>query len=188
MVHHLRQARGYAFETTVVKKLSLYEWEARRLGGSSMGLPDVVAVSTYLDTIYALECKSTKSTEAYVHQDQLLRCKDILRMFDRYTNRYVVLGFKFAANTFETKITISKITGKQRKKIVKARKLKYYFFLISNPYYFDNIEWFKCNDQGSIDVKSLVSLKQMVKPSKLYERVVTSIDGLRSASSQRSLV
>lgn len=151
-----------------------------------MGLPDVVAASTYLDTIYSIECKSSRSTEAYIPQDQLLRCRDVLNMFSKYENRFVVLAFKFAANRAEIKETVSKRTGKKRKKTVRERKLKYYFFLVENTSYFERVEWVKCNDQGLITAKWNVSPAPIFHP--LFYKFVTSMEGLRNAVSQRTLV
>ena len=42
---NIRRSRGYNFEYRLVKQLNTGEWIARRLGGSSTGLPDIVAVN-----------------------------------------------------------------------------------------------------------------------------------------------
>ena len=178
MFTHLRRGRGYSFETRVVAELNSHEWRARRLGGSSMGLPDVVAVSTYNDTLYSIECKSTKSTAAYVPQDQLLRCKEITQMFDKYTNRYVVLGFKFAANKAEIR----------NKRKIKKRKLKYFFFIISDTRYFDEIEWFKCDDTGRISFKSKTMPNEILQKYQLFDKIMLDISLLRTRMNQRTLV
>ncbi len=41
---NIRRSRGYAFEHGLVERFNgLGDWRARRLGGSSTGLPDIVA-------------------------------------------------------------------------------------------------------------------------------------------------
>src|SRR5438876_329605 len=48
-----RRQRGYNWEDTIVKRFnSSGEWKAFRLGSPSVGLPDILAVSTKENTIY----------------------------------------------------------------------------------------------------------------------------------------
>ncbi|MGB9003672.1 MAG: resolvase, partial [Nitrosotalea sp.] len=48
-----RRQRGYNWEDTLVKRFNSIEgWKAFRLGSPSVGLPDVLAVSTKENTIY----------------------------------------------------------------------------------------------------------------------------------------
>ena len=76
---------------------------ARRLGGSSVGLPDILYTErdySYLETefhlIYSCEAKATgQSNLLYIPNDQINRCFDILRMFNAYDKRIVLFAFKF---------------------------------------------------------------------------------------------
>lgn len=186
----IRRNRGYAFEASVVAALNKDGWEARRLGGSSVGMPDVVAVNNKLGILYSMECKSTKSVDAYIPQDQLLRCLTVRNMFSRYENGFVVLGFKFAANKPVNEFVVSKRTGKKYRKKVLARSLKYYFFLVSYPDYFEEVEWIKCDDTGSLDIKWMLPLntEYVSRKYKYYDTMALNLEALKYATVQRSLV
>src|SRR5574340_1798412 len=68
-----RRQRGYNWEDTLVKRFnSMDGWKAFRLGSPSVGLPDILAVSTMANTIYTIEAKSGTSTTLYVPYDQIL--------------------------------------------------------------------------------------------------------------------
>jgi Holliday junction resolvase len=92
---NIRRSRGYNFEHTLVQKLSSGSWTARRLGGSSTGLPDIVAVNNARGILLTIEAKSGTSDILYVPQDQLMRCIVIRNMFGIYPERHIVLAFKF---------------------------------------------------------------------------------------------
>ncbi|HEY7733474.1 MAG TPA: hypothetical protein VIB07_01655 [Nitrososphaera sp.] len=92
---NIRRSRGYNFEHTLVQKLSSGSWAARRLGGSSTGLPDIVAVNNARGILLTIEAKSGTSDILYVPQDQLMRCIVIRNMFGIYPERHIVLAFKF---------------------------------------------------------------------------------------------
>ena len=47
---------------------------ARRLGGSSTGLPDIVAVNNTESILLSIEAKSGTSNSIYVPDDQIGRC------------------------------------------------------------------------------------------------------------------
>lgn len=78
-----------------MQKLSSGSWAARRLGGSSTGLPDIVAVNNARGILLTIEAKSGTSDILYVPQDQLMRCIVIRNMFGIYPERHIVLAFKF---------------------------------------------------------------------------------------------
>jgi Holliday junction resolvase len=71
------------------------EWHARRLGGSSTGLPDIIAVNNTSGILLTIEAKSGTSDILYVPQDQIERCVMIRNMFSIYPERHVILAFKF---------------------------------------------------------------------------------------------
>lgn len=93
--------RGYDFEDSLVKKFKALEhWNARRLGGSSTGLPDVVATrnptETEFSTVMAIECKEGRDTYTLeVPADQIQRCIDTCNFLGAYHKQYVVFAFKF---------------------------------------------------------------------------------------------
>ena len=92
----MRRQRGYHWEDTLVKRFnSVTGWKAFRLGSPSIGLPDVLAVSTRAKTIYAIEAKSGTSTSLFVPADQIQRCLSWIETFDIYKKGQVVLAFKF---------------------------------------------------------------------------------------------
>ncbi len=92
----LRRQRGYHWEDTLVKRFnSVEEWRAFRLGSPSIALPDVLAVSTEQNTIYAIEAKSGTSTSLPVPADQIERCLEWIKTFDIFKKRSVLLAFKF---------------------------------------------------------------------------------------------
>jgi Holliday junction resolvase len=70
-------------------------WHARRLGGSSTGLPDIVAVNNTDGILLTIEAKSGTSDILYVPQDQVERCLVIRNMFGVYPERHIILAFKF---------------------------------------------------------------------------------------------
>lgn len=115
-INKTRRSRGYSFEYSLVKAFNDKDgWTARRLGGSSTGLPDVVATNKDKSILLAIECKSGESDILPIPRDQIDRCIDITDNFlTAYENRYIVFAFKF------------KGTAK--------RKLQYRFMFISSPF------------------------------------------------------
>jgi len=92
----LRRQRGYHWEDTLVKRFnSAKKWKAFRLGSPSIALPDVLAVNTKENTIYAIEAKSGTSTSLPVPADQIERCLEWIKTFDIFEKRNVLLAFKF---------------------------------------------------------------------------------------------
>jgi Holliday junction resolvase len=92
---NIRRSRGYSYEHTLVQKLNNGSWIARRLGGSSTGLPDIVAVNNKNATLLSIEAKSGTGDALYVRPDQIQRCLLIRDMFGYYKTKHVVLAFKF---------------------------------------------------------------------------------------------
>ncbi len=91
-----RRQRGYNWEDTLVKRFNLVEgWKAFRLGSPSVGLPDILAVSTKENTIYTIEAKSGTNTTLHVPYDQILRCLKWIHTFEIYQTRKMVIAFKF---------------------------------------------------------------------------------------------
>lgn len=123
-------SRGYAFEKYIVEQFNKKEgWQARRLGGTSTGLPDIV--TTNKNTILAIEAKSTASKFTFVPNDEIKRCADILDMFSIYKNKDIMLAFKFKA-----------LKG--------VRKLRYYFYIVKDIKNIDNIKSISCNYDGKL--------------------------------------
>jgi Holliday junction resolvase len=92
---NIRRSRGYNYEHALVQKLNNGEWRARRLGGSSTGLPDIVAVNNDSGTLLTIEAKSGTSDILYVPLDQIERCIVVRNMFSIYPERHIILAFKF---------------------------------------------------------------------------------------------
>ena len=92
---NIRRSRGYNYEHTLVQRLNNEQWHARRLGGSSTGLPDIVAVNNDAGILLTIEAKSGTSDTLYVPQDQIKRCLVIREMFSFYRHTHIILAFKF---------------------------------------------------------------------------------------------
>lgn len=92
---NIRRSRGYSFEHTLVQRLNNGVWNARRLGGSSTGLPDIIAVNNTDAILLSIEAKSGTGDILYVPQDQIKRSLLIRNMFSFYTTRHFILAFKF---------------------------------------------------------------------------------------------
>ncbi len=91
-----RRSRGYHWEDTLVKRFnSLEGWKAFRLGSPSVGLPDILAVSTKNSAIFTIEAKSGTTNSLVVPFDQILRCLRWTDTFELYDTRKVVFAFKF---------------------------------------------------------------------------------------------
>ena len=113
-----RRQRGYQWEEAIVKKFNTdVDWEAMRLGGASIHLPDVFLINNNASMVLAVEAKSGTTDNLYVPADQIQRCLDWVRKFARYETQEVILAFKFS----------------QVKRISKAksttRKLREYFYV-----------------------------------------------------------
>jgi len=92
---NIRRSRGYDFEHTLVQKLIKTKWHARRLGGSSTNLPDIIAVNNAQSILLSIEAKAGTGDNLYVPADQIDRCIQLKRMFGAYKITHAVLAFKF---------------------------------------------------------------------------------------------
>ena len=91
-----RRSRGYHWEDTLVKRFNaLAEWKAFRLGSPSVGLPDILAVSTKNRAIFTIEAKSGTTNSLVVPFDQIQRCLKWVDTFEVYKTRRVIFAFKF---------------------------------------------------------------------------------------------
>lgn len=91
-----RRQRGYHWEDTLVKRFnSLDSWRGFRLGSPSVGLPDILAVSTKHSTIFTIEAKSGTTNSLVVPYDQIIRCLKWVDSFELYQIRKVIFAFKF---------------------------------------------------------------------------------------------
>ena len=136
-----RRSRGYAFEKSIVNYFEGFhfseDWNARRLGGSSVGLPDVVVTNNKKLILFAIEAKSSFADQVYIPNDQILRCLDTCHVFSGgYKKKYMVFAFKFSAN---------KAMGRD--------KLQYYFFKVIKFENLKNIQWVKCFYDGRLRYK-----------------------------------
>ena len=112
-----RRQRGYHWEDTLVKRFNgLDDWKAFRLGSPSVGLPDVLAVSTTHNTIFTIEAKSGTGTTLQVPFDQIIRCLKWTDTFELYKKRKVILAFKFLS---KKRIDIGKYESRELREFFK---------------------------------------------------------------------
>lgn len=91
-----RRQRGYNWEDTLVKRFNaMPDWKAFRLGSPSVGLPDILVVSTKHSTIFTIEAKSGTMNSLTVPYDQIQRCLKWTDTFEIYETRKVIFAFKF---------------------------------------------------------------------------------------------
>jgi Holliday junction resolvase len=136
---NVRRSRGYNFEYNLVKKLNIGSWMARRLGGSSTGLPDIVAVNNTDSILLSIEAKSGTSNSIYVPNDQICRCFLITKMFQAYSDRHIILAFKFMRKKRQM------IDGET---VYKPRKIKEYYKIIKFKKEPTSFPVIKCNYNG----------------------------------------
>jgi Holliday junction resolvase len=97
-VARTRRQRGYNWEDTLVKRFNAIDgWKAFRLGSPSVGLPDILAVSTRENVIYTIEAKSGTNTTLRVPFDQIQRCLKWIHTFELYQTRKMIVAFKFSS-------------------------------------------------------------------------------------------
>ena len=70
-------------------------WKGFRLGSPSVGLPDILAVSSKYSTIFTIEAKSGTTNSLTVPFDQIIRCLKWVNNFELYQTREVIFAFKF---------------------------------------------------------------------------------------------
>jgi Holliday junction resolvase len=136
---NIRRSRGYSYEHTLVQRLNNGSWIARRLGGSSTGLPDIVAVNNEEAILLSIEAKSGTGDALYVRPDQLQRCLLIRDMFGYYKTKHVILAFKFLRK--------KRFTRKKRV-VYEARKLVEYYKIADKLNRLESIPIVKCTYSG----------------------------------------
>jgi Holliday junction resolvase len=136
---NIRRSRGYSYEHTLVQRLNNGSWIARRLGGSSTGLPDIVAVNNKEAILLSIEAKSGTGDALYVRPDQLQRCSLIRDMFGYYKTKHVILAFKFLRK--------KRFTRKKRV-VYEARKLVEYYKIADKLDRLESIPIVKCTYSG----------------------------------------
>jgi Holliday junction resolvase len=138
---NIRRNRGYSYEHALVQRLNNGDWIARRLGGSSTGLPDILAVNNTQGIVLSIEAKCGTGDCLYVPAEQLRRCLLIRNMFEYYSEKHAILAFKFMRKKrFRRKDGV----------IYESRKLNEYFKIadkISESSCFPNV---KCTYDGRI--------------------------------------
>ncbi len=134
---NIRRSRGYAWENWIVKKFNKSDgWQSRRLGGSSVGLPDIVATYNDKSHIYTIEAKSAVHNVVYIPGDQVKRCYDVLKFLNVYTKQNILFAIKFSKNNKDR-------FNKKGQKIADRRKQQLVFDRISNIENIDNIQYVK---------------------------------------------
>lgn len=148
-VNKTRRRRGYNFEYRIVNAFNDHkskDWHARRLGGSSTGLPDIVVTNNEKSILYAIECKSGESNILYIPRDQIDRCKDITdKLLKTYKTRHIVFAFKFKSN---------KKKG--------SRKLQYRFVIYDALRYSPNLTFIAYNIKEDL-IFSMISGDMLTK-------------------------
>ena len=142
---NIRRSRGYSYEHTLVQRLNNGSWVARRLGGSSTGLPDIVAVNNKEATLLSIEAKSGTGDILYVRPDQLQRCLLIRDMFGYYKTKHVILAFKFMRKKRFTR---------KKEVIYEKRRLVEYYKIADRLHNLENIPIVKCTYGGKTYVMS----------------------------------
>ena len=138
---NIRRNRGYSFEHTLVQRLNNGVWNARRLGGSSTGLPDIIAVNNIEAILLSIEAKSGTGDILYVPQDQIKRSLLIRNMFSFYTTRHFILAFKFMRK---------KRYLRKGQIVYESRKLIEYYKVADIFDNIENIDAVKCTYEGKI--------------------------------------
>ena len=136
---NIRRSRGYSYEHTLVQRLNNGSWIARRLGGSSTGLPDIVAVNNKEATLLSIEAKSGTGDVLYVRPDQIQRCLLIRDMFGYYKTKHVILAFKFMRKKRFTR---------KKQVIYEKRRLIEYYKIADKLHKLENIPVVKCTYGG----------------------------------------
>jgi Holliday junction resolvase len=159
----IRRSRGYSYEHSLVQRLNnKKDWHARRLGGSSTGLPDIIAVNNKKAILLTIEAKSGTGDILYVPQEQIERCILISEMFSYYKTRHVILAFKFMRK---------KRLRRKGKVTYEQRKLMEYYKLADPLYTTSQYPIVKCLYDGTSfaiykDKADMIKLQDYVMPFK----------------------
>src|SRR5919199_6511066 len=136
---NIRRSRGYSFEHTLVQRLNNGIWNARRLGGSSTGLPDIIAVNNIEAVLLSIEAKSGTGDALYVPSDPIYRCLQIREMFSFYKSRHAILAFKFMRK---------KRLKRMGQIVYEQRKLVEYYKIADKLGKITDMTMIKCTYQG----------------------------------------
>ncbi len=148
------RGRGYKHEDSIIDKFnSMDSWNAKRLGGTTIELPDLLITNNDERIFIAAECKSTTSNSVSVHINQITRCFKILDMFSIYDRHYIIFPFKFSQNQRIPPSSKKKDgTRTRNQKMMTTRKLKE-FYLLFNPAIIKEIPKFiSCNYDGTFRI------------------------------------
>lgn len=138
-LNRIRRNRGYSFEHVLVQKLNTSAWSARRLGGSSANLPDIIAVNNKKSIFLSIEAKSGTADNLYVPPDQIQRCFQIRNMFQVYKTAHVILAFKFMRK---------KRIREEGKTVYIHRKLQEYYKIADKYSKMNDLPIVKCTYEG----------------------------------------
>lgn len=159
-LNRIRRNRGYSFEHVLVQKLNGNVWNARRLGGSSANLPDIIAVNNKESIFLSIEAKSGTSDNLYVPSDQIQRCFQIRDMFQVYKTAHVILAFKFMQK---------RRVREEGRTVYTRRKLLEYYKIADRYSKIKDLPIIKCTYDGSTyeirnDQTKKIYLKDYVMP------------------------
>jgi Holliday junction resolvase len=159
-INRIRRNRGYSFEHVLVQKLNTNSWNARRLGGSSANLPDIIAVNNKESIFLSIEAKSGTTDALYVPSDQIQRCFQIRDMFQVYKTAHVILAFKFMQK---------KRIREEGKTVYMHRKLQEYYKIADKYSTIKDLPIIKCSYDGrTYEMKNsqtkLCNLKDYIMP------------------------
>lgn len=147
-----RRSRGYHWEDTLVKRFNALDgWKAFRLGSPSVGLPDILAVSTKEGTIFTIEAKSGTTNSLVVPFDQIERCLRWTNTFELYDTRKVVFAFKFLS---KKRIGLGEYESRELREYYKVWNME------------NKISDFACNYDGS--THSIIEGKRQKLPLEDY--------------------
>lgn len=138
-LNRIRRSRGYSFEHVLVQKLNSNSWNARRLGGSSANLPDIIAVNNEESIFLSIEAKSGTADNLYVQSDQIQRCFQLRNMFKVYKTAHVILAFKFMQK---------RRIIEEGKTAYRHRKLQEYYKIADKYSRVKNLPAIKCTYDG----------------------------------------
>ena len=138
-LNRIRRSRGYSFEHVLVQKLNSNSWSARRLGGSSANLPDIIAVNNEESIFLSIEAKSGTADNLYVQSDQIQRCFQLRNMFKVYKTAHVILAFKFMQK---------RRIREEAKTAYRHRKLQEYYKIADKYSRMKNLPVIKCTYDG----------------------------------------
>lgn len=134
-MHTRRQQMGYVFEhKDIVKPINeCKDWYARRFGGSSTFMPDIVATNNQRSILAIIEAKAGTGNSLNVDKEQIERCVKIHDMFSIYDWKFIVLAFKFMTKNKNGK-----------------RELKMYFYPYNRFVITETPSRVSCNYKGEI--------------------------------------